>query len=930
MKLMRKLIAPTIVTLIGVVLVVTGTLYLTVWRPSGVIEATTPKKTEGNFVVSRPGVLELNAQTAHVSVKGKGDVFIAIGRSTDVTGWVGGIEHSEIVGLESDEVLAVEKRDGQKIDAPVEPAPTEEDEENTDDKAKDQPQGLTAEQLEVVKAPQAADTWQVLKSGKDRVAIDWPQKYGYWSLIAYSPTSTPQVSIMWKTPVSIAWVTPLILAGALLIVAGLVWIIIVTVFARKKHKQQREATPSHDGKESFASSDNVSLPVQGETTSSLTSYEPQVAEELGVGVTEGEGVLASDTSDIGDLPVGAFGSDGKALDGEVPALSGMAEPEIAMEEPISEKERQRAEKKAAREAKKAARAQRKAERAQRKAQAKAEKLAAKEQAKVQDLDNVDAQQDGQGAHNDQISEGEAHVSAHFDADESAQFTEEAPVEVPNPDSVTDKENEGSAEFPLEAAYQEAETSYEPSADTFSAQDFSADTALAVSFDDIKQTDTFAPQDFVVNIPSDHDVFQTELSQEQSSDTYEQGSADCEQSLTNGQSADDKQSTPYEQDVPASQPQETTLTGEFALPLTAQDFAAGKVPSRRELREARRRGEAVLKVGDKEFPTGLIPIVQPPAEPVVEPAFDDSADFPQRQPYVKDGSAPIPAAAASFDNTQRPNDSYLDPQLFGIGDISTGSEDTGISDISADSVTPLSQDDTVPAFDSQSYTGAVSGSYVDNWIDGSSQPLQEQQSDSVSQYQTPLGAGDDYASLFDTGVDSDGSFNRPSNADILGIPTVDDQWSAYPSTDATGDTSRHSGADYLGELQGADTDYSPSSDKSGEESLRYHQQLDESPSFDISYVTQDYAPSTAQTMGTVPEAPFGAADTSDHAYHQDNLNDFVQDPQDGDYIGYCQENLSSSNAIGAYDSKDDEEISIDDFQGDSAFTKGKHKNDEGTF
>lgn len=219
MKRRLHTIVPIVLIVVGLAMVTMGTLYATVLKPSGVVSADTANQGKGSFTVSRPGVLELNAPEATITVKGKGDVVVAIGRTTDVNGWVADQEYVEITGIKADNKLAIEQHKAVKPDKDKEPV---------------DPKTLN---------PVDADHWQKLAKGNKSAELTWPQKDGQWSLLAYDSEGKPDVTITWKTKVSMAWLIPIFIFGALFLVGGIVWLLL-SRRAIRKVAQERKYQPS--------------------------------------------------------------------------------------------------------------------------------------------------------------------------------------------------------------------------------------------------------------------------------------------------------------------------------------------------------------------------------------------------------------------------------------------------------------------------------------------------------------------------------------------------------------------------------------------------------------------------------------------------------------------------------------------------------------
>ena len=96
---MKRLIIAA-VGVVGLVVIGLGVASATVWRADDVLVAGTSGGP--HTLVTDPGVLELGGDpvTVHVTVPDKGQVTLAIGRDTDVAGWVGTEAHGQVTGLD--------------------------------------------------------------------------------------------------------------------------------------------------------------------------------------------------------------------------------------------------------------------------------------------------------------------------------------------------------------------------------------------------------------------------------------------------------------------------------------------------------------------------------------------------------------------------------------------------------------------------------------------------------------------------------------------------------------------------------------------------------------------------------------------------------------------------------------------------------------
>jgi hypothetical protein len=200
---------------VGLVVIGLGIASATVWRADDVLVATTTGSS--HTLVTDPGVLELGGDpvTATVTVPDGGPVVLAIGRDTDVAGWVGTDAHDQITGLSGWHTLAVEQVAAPEPTAPADgatPAPSE---------------------PATVADPTGSDLWVVEETGGGSAQLEWPAQEGRWSLIAVSTgEAAPTLSLAWPRTVTTPWLWPCVVAGALLVLlAG--WLLLRDVRRRR-------------------------------------------------------------------------------------------------------------------------------------------------------------------------------------------------------------------------------------------------------------------------------------------------------------------------------------------------------------------------------------------------------------------------------------------------------------------------------------------------------------------------------------------------------------------------------------------------------------------------------------------------------------------------------------------------------------------------
>lgn len=228
----------------GLIIIGLGIASATVWRADDVLVATTSGGS--HTLVTDPGVLELGGDpvTVTVSVPDGGDVVLAVGRDTDVDGWVGTDAHARVTGLSGWHTLAVDD-----VAAP-EPTPAV---TPTDaaappaDAATPAPSEGEAEAPVTVADPTGSDLWVAEETGTGSATLVWPAQEGRWSLLAVSTgESAPTLSLAWPRVVTTPWLWPCVAVGTLLVLlAG--WLLLRDVRRRRAGLDEPEWTAVHTG-----------------------------------------------------------------------------------------------------------------------------------------------------------------------------------------------------------------------------------------------------------------------------------------------------------------------------------------------------------------------------------------------------------------------------------------------------------------------------------------------------------------------------------------------------------------------------------------------------------------------------------------------------------------------------------------------------------
>lgn len=219
-----------ILSALGLLVIGLGVASATVWRGDDVLVASATAPEGAALLVADPGVLDLAGDPVTVTVEAAADtpVVIAVGRDTDVTGWVGEDAHLRVTGLSSWDQLRTEAvaaanpaDDATEAPATDEGAATEDgtapDSAATDEASAGVDEAVTAAD------PRGSDLWVAEATGDGAATLTWEDQPGRWSLIVASVGSeAPTLTMSWPRAVSTPWLVPSLVVGGILLVASLV------------------------------------------------------------------------------------------------------------------------------------------------------------------------------------------------------------------------------------------------------------------------------------------------------------------------------------------------------------------------------------------------------------------------------------------------------------------------------------------------------------------------------------------------------------------------------------------------------------------------------------------------------------------------------------------------------------------------------------
>ncbi|GEL99384.1 hypothetical protein [Cellulomonas terrae] len=228
---MLKRLTTAAIGVVGLVVIGLGIASATVWRADDVLVATTSGG--AHTLVTDPGVLELGGDpvTVKVSVPDDGTVVLAVGRDTDVAGWVGSDAHGQVTGLSGWHALAVDDV------AAAEPTPAPTDAASTEappaDAASPAPTEGATDAPSTVADPTGSDLWVAEVTGTGSAELVWPAQEGRWSLLAVSTgESAPTLALAWPRVVTTPWLWPCVAVGTLLVLVS-AWLLLRGIRRRR-------------------------------------------------------------------------------------------------------------------------------------------------------------------------------------------------------------------------------------------------------------------------------------------------------------------------------------------------------------------------------------------------------------------------------------------------------------------------------------------------------------------------------------------------------------------------------------------------------------------------------------------------------------------------------------------------------------------------
>jgi hypothetical protein len=208
---------------LAAVMIVLGIAQRTILLEPAFSSLTATVTGEPQYVVVDPAALAASAGSQTIDVRGAGDIFMAYGRSEDVSAWIGNDAYAT-VGL---------SEETGELSATTTAAVVEENETGI--------AGITAAEEPTIVNPAGSDLWLEEFTSIDSLTSTLALPEGISVIIASdgiepAPTS---IRLSWASDNSTPWAGPLLAGGALLLLSGLVLYLLALLHLRRSRRPRR-------------------------------------------------------------------------------------------------------------------------------------------------------------------------------------------------------------------------------------------------------------------------------------------------------------------------------------------------------------------------------------------------------------------------------------------------------------------------------------------------------------------------------------------------------------------------------------------------------------------------------------------------------------------------------------------------------------------
>lgn len=226
--------------LLGLVVIALAVASATLWRADDVLVARATAS--AGLVVTDPGVLELGGDpvTVRAQVPAGDHVVLAVGRDTDVSGWVGSDPYQRVSGLSGWRTLRLAAPGSSAAPSPAGSASASASASGGAAASSPSATGAAADASAAPSSsasaapgtatrpaadPSGSDMWVAQASGTGSAQLTWRAQDGRWSLLvagiaADGSAVNPTLEMSWPRVVSSPWLVPGLVLGGLLLLAG--------------------------------------------------------------------------------------------------------------------------------------------------------------------------------------------------------------------------------------------------------------------------------------------------------------------------------------------------------------------------------------------------------------------------------------------------------------------------------------------------------------------------------------------------------------------------------------------------------------------------------------------------------------------------------------------------------------------------------------
>ncbi|HWS57488.1 MAG TPA: hypothetical protein VN257_03045, partial [Actinotalea sp.] len=223
--MLHRVIA-SLLCLLGAAALGLGIASATLWRADDTLVASAEATT---FLATEAGVLDLAADEVTVrAVSAGAEVVVALGRTADVEAWLGADAQTWVTGLTDWSTLSTREVAATTPEETPTPSPSP--------SATADPTPAPSPSVEPEAAPspgadpRGSDLWVTEVSADGEAVLQWERQDGRWSVLVAglgAEAGPVTLELSWPQEVTTPWLAPGVVIGALLLVAGVLWWVVL-------------------------------------------------------------------------------------------------------------------------------------------------------------------------------------------------------------------------------------------------------------------------------------------------------------------------------------------------------------------------------------------------------------------------------------------------------------------------------------------------------------------------------------------------------------------------------------------------------------------------------------------------------------------------------------------------------------------------------